>query len=217
MVTRAMQQKRHTKEYREQRKLNVNKHGVSDELTLEQLQESIQKCDKCDLSVFDVNKKETGFGTGKLFINHKHSTMFKQTLFFVGLCPSVRRFDEECRAFEGHEDVEVSHMKTSGGIFDKALDDSGIIEYNVYISNILRCSTLNNITPSQTQISSCIDWLKKEIELIQPRKIIAMGNDVYDILKKELDKDVEKIFHPAYVLRSKDKYFELVEQLRRLK
>ena len=44
-----------------------------------------------------------------------------------------------------------------------------------------------------------------------------MGNEVYDILKKELDKDVEKIFHPAYVLRSKDKYFELVEQLRRLK
>lgn len=46
---------------------------------------------------------------------------------------------------------------------------------NVYIANIVKCRPPGNRTPSTEEILHCLPYLQRQIELIQPRLIVALG------------------------------------------
>ena len=87
---------------------------------------------------------------------------------------------------------------------------------NVYIANIVKCRPPGNRTPEAGEIAACLPYLQRQIELLKPRLIVALGKTAANAL---LGKDVALgslrgvlhdyrgvplliTYHPAYLLRS---------------
>ncbi|HLY97379.1 MAG TPA: uracil-DNA glycosylase, partial [Sideroxyarcus sp.] len=87
---------------------------------------------------------------------------------------------------------------------------------NVYIANIVKCRPPSNRTPEPDEIAICLPYLQRQIELIQPKLIVALGKTAATSL---LGRDatlgslrgtvhdfrgipVIVTYHPAYLLRS---------------
>ncbi|MBH68574.1 MAG: uracil-DNA glycosylase [Rhodospirillaceae bacterium] len=110
----------------------------------------------------------------------------------------------------------------SGQLLDKMLNSIGLDRNSVYISNILPWRPPGNRTPTPSEINSCLPFIQRHIELINPRVLILVGGTSAKAL---LDKregimrlrgrwfDYRKhttgtsiptmpIFHPAFLLRS---------------
>jgi len=87
---------------------------------------------------------------------------------------------------------------------------------NVYIANIVKCRPPGNRTPQADEVSQCLPYLQRQIELIQPKLIVALGKVASNAL---LGRDATLAslrgklhdyrgtplvvtYHPAYLLRS---------------
>ncbi|BCK88179.1 hypothetical protein MIZ01_1980 [Sideroxyarcus emersonii] len=87
---------------------------------------------------------------------------------------------------------------------------------NVYIANIVKCRPPGNRTPEADEIAACLPYLQRQIELIKPRLIVALGKTAATSL---LGRDATLgslrgtlhdyrgtplivTYHPAYLLRS---------------
>lgn len=87
---------------------------------------------------------------------------------------------------------------------------------NVYIGNIVKCRPPGNRTPEPDEIAQCLPYLRRQIELIRPRLIVALGKTAATAL---LGRDASLAslrgqlhdfhgtplvitYHPAYLLRS---------------
>lgn len=87
---------------------------------------------------------------------------------------------------------------------------------NVYIANIVKCRPPDNRTPEADEIATCLPYLQRQIALIQPKLIVALGKTAATaLLGKEATlgslrgtlHDFNGIplvvtYHPAYLLRS---------------
>ena len=90
---------------------------------------------------------------------------------------------------------------------------------NVYITNVVKCRPPGNRNPDAQEIASCSTYLTKQIEIVQPQAILAMGRfAAQTLLKKDaamqalrgkvhfVDLGQRQIpvvatYHPAYLLR----------------
>ncbi|MBK9160643.1 MAG: uracil-DNA glycosylase [Nitrosomonadales bacterium] len=87
---------------------------------------------------------------------------------------------------------------------------------NAYIANIVKCRPPGNRNPEPDEIASCLPYLQRQIELIRPKIIVALGKVASNAL---LGKDATMAslrgtlhdyrgipmvvtYHPAYLLRS---------------
>lgn len=88
--------------------------------------------------------------------------------------------------------------------------------HNVYITNIVKCRPPNNRNPSDDEAKQCAPYLARQIELIKPKLIIALGKVAAQNLLNSDDSiaslrgkihDYNGIplivtYHPAYLLRA---------------
>jgi uracil-DNA glycosylase family 4 len=136
----------------------------------------------------NILKIEKGYG--KLlpfFINE-----YEGKVMLVGLNPSYRRFPEIYQVFGG----TVNH-KGSGYKFMMLLKQLKLLD-KVYITNLIKCSCEDN-NPSSQSYDSCFEIFKKELELVQPSKIIALGNKPFEYLNTQnLKSPLVRIYHPVY-------------------
>jgi DNA polymerase len=87
---------------------------------------------------------------------------------------------------------------------------------NVYITNIVKCRPPNNRNPSESEAQQCAPYLARQIELIQPKLIIALGKVAAQNLLNS-DDSIASLrgkthqyagiplivtYHPAYLLRA---------------
>ena len=87
---------------------------------------------------------------------------------------------------------------------------------NVYIANVLKCRPPGNRNPEPAEVAACSPYLRRQIQLIQPKLIVAMGRFAAQTL---LDSDATigsmrgqvhayqgvplvVTYHPAYLLRN---------------
>ena len=104
----------------------------------------------------------------------------------------------------------------SGKLLDFALVNLGVnVETDVYISNIVKCHPPNNRKPTDEECNNCIQYLRDEISVVNPKVIIALGNtSIHNLISTKFG--VSKIrgimftyknvflmptWHPSYVLR----------------
>lgn len=87
---------------------------------------------------------------------------------------------------------------------------------NVYIANAVKCRPPNNRTPEPEETAACWPYLERQIELLQPRLIVALGRPAaQSLLQREVKigaargqlfdyKGIPLIvtYHPAYLLRN---------------
>lgn len=163
------------------------KHVVS--LMAEELNREIEKCERCRLCELEVNKKY-----GKLYATGNRDSK----IIFVGIAPSCYRTEmSDHKAFVG---------KTSGDFFRNILDEMGFKGEEMCITNLMKCSTLENKLPTAGEINFCNHWFEKEIELVKPEIVVALGGFVGRILDEKYFKSYKfklfKIYHPAAVKRN---------------
>lgn len=102
-----------------------------------------------------------------------------------------------------------------GYYIDAALRLSGLLRKDVFMTNVLHCHPPQNRQSSEEEKFRCFDFLVKEISIVRPKLIVAMGNDAKEALQKmeEVTFDgtfadvientkVYKIRHPAAFLHS---------------
>ena len=94
----------------------------------------------------------------------------------------------------------------------------GLPRNEIFIANILKCRPPNNRDPKTDEVDACRKYLKRQLELIKPKIILALGRIAAQNLLK-LDIPIGKMrgnsylypnsnlpvvvtYHPAYLLRS---------------
>lgn len=138
----------------------------------------------------DNNKSNIGYGK---LLGYKCGEIVDY--FVAGMNPSRVRFENLKYPFDSDFG---SGTKNVGAIFMKVLQAIGIYD-KCYITNLVKCSSPDNKVKTE-HFNSCLNHFKKELELHNPKAIIACGNQVYDFLQKNLHwyYPVEKIYHPNY-------------------
>ena len=92
----------------------------------------------------------------------------------------------------------------------------------VYIANVLKCRPPGNRNPKPEEVAQCLPYLERQVALLQPKIILAMGRFAVQALLRDTVPDVETMplgklrgrvytyqnlpvvvtYHPAYVLRN---------------
>lgn len=132
-------------------------------------------------------------------------------LVFVGEAPGGDE-DAQGRPFVGR----------AGQLLTKMIHAMGLKREEVFICNILKCRPPNNRDPKLDEIHNCLPYLKKQLEILQPEVIVALGaHAAKTLLETELsigklrgrfheyrfsDKTqpakLMPTYHPAYLLRN---------------
>jgi DNA polymerase len=105
----------------------------------------------------------------------------------------------------------------AGKLLDNMLAAIGLSrEENVYICNVLKCRPPGNRNPEPEEVAKCTPHLLKQIALIQPKLIVAMGRFAAQTLLNS-DASIASMrgrlhqyagvplivtYHPAYLLRT---------------
>jgi len=69
----------------------------------------------------------------------------------------------------------VPFVGKAGKMLDLLLESVGFPRERVYICNVLKCRPPGNRDPQPDEVRECSPWLKRQIELIRPRVLLAVG------------------------------------------
>jgi DNA polymerase len=105
----------------------------------------------------------------------------------------------------------------AGRLLDNMLAALGLARgRNVYIANVLKCRPPNNRAPEPSEADACRPYLERQVALIQPRLIVALGKSAASLLLNT-DATIASLrgrvhryqgiplvvtYHPAYLLRN---------------
>ena len=105
----------------------------------------------------------------------------------------------------------------AGRLLDNMLAALGLARGdNVYIANVLKCRPPNNRTPEPLEVAACRPYLDRQIALIEPKLILALGKSAATTLL-DVDATIASLrgrvhryqgvplvvtYHPAYLLRN---------------
>jgi DNA polymerase len=118
---------------------------------LHEMYEQIKDCHKCPLG--DTRTKFV-FGVGNPYAR----------LIFVGEAPGR---DEDLQG--------IPFVGRAGQLLDRILAAIKLTRDEVYIANILKCRPPNNRDPLPSEISRCLPYLMKQMEIIRPKLICCLG------------------------------------------
>ncbi len=142
---------------------------------------------------------------------------------FVGEAPGEEE-DQQKRPFVGR----------AGRYLNQKLQEVGLKREEVYITNVVKSRPPGNRKPTPKEMQTCLPYLRKEIEIINPKLIVCLGATALEgILGKSLpitkhrgqfleypyDRKIKVFltYHPAYLLRNPGVEKEFVEDLRKIK
>jgi uracil-DNA glycosylase len=158
-----------------------------------ELKEAVRTCTACGLC---KQRKQAVFGVGN------ESAQW----LFVGEGPGADE-DEQGEPFVGQ----------AGRLLDSMLTAIGLKRgREVYIANVVKCRPPGNRTPTTEESAACAPYLDRQIELIAPKLIVALGKSAaIRLLGTEASlaslrgrvhdyrgTPVVVTYHPAYLLRS---------------
>jgi DNA polymerase len=121
----------------------------------------------------------------------------------------------------------------AGKLLDGIIRAMGLRREDVYIANVVKCRPPGNRTPDVHEVASCIGYLRRQIEVVRPQVLCALGSVAAQALLgttlsvRELRGRFHEVdgiplrvtYHPAYLLRSpemKGKTWEDVQTVMRL-
>jgi DNA polymerase len=164
-------------------------------MDLDEIREAVKVCVSCPLHVTRTNAVP-GEGGGEVMV--------------IGEAPG-RSEDKTGHPFAG----------AAGLILNEMLDIAGLNRDSVYITNVVKCRPPKNRVPTQSEVSMCSQYLSREIEILNPKLIILLGDtalrrffpkaSVTHIHGRFIESHLHGIlgrekylffvsFHPAYIL-----------------
>ncbi len=172
---------------------DVMQNDVAD-LDWPDLEARVSTCTLCELH---EGRTQTVFGVGNR----------QADLLIIGEAPGAEE-DRQGEPFVGR----------AGQLLTAMLKAIHFERQDVYIANILKCRPPNNRDPKPEEAALCSRYLKRQIELIQPKVILAVGRIAAQRLLQS-DASLSKLrgqlhlysltntplivtYHPAYLLRT---------------
>jgi len=161
--------------------------------SLEEVSAFIGDCKRCKLAPL---RTHLVFGVGNP----------RADLMFVGEAPGA---DEDARGepFVGRAGQLLTDIIERG---------MGLKRSDVYICNVIKCRPPDNRNPEPDEVAACEPFLMRQIDLVRPRAIVALGTFAVQALLK-VKTPISRLrgnwhevrgvklmptFHPAYLLRS---------------
>lgn len=170
-----------------------------------EIKNKVIKCKLCKLSETRINAVP---GKGN----------FTADVIFVGEAPGKSE-DQKGEPFVG----------AAGKKLTLALESIGVSRDSVYITNIVKCRPPENRVPANNEVEMCGSYLKKEIEIIEPKIICVLGNTAYgsllggDSISKNRGKIIKfqdrlyfLTFHPAATIYNQSLFEVFCDDLKRL-
>jgi uracil-DNA glycosylase, family 4 len=172
--------------------------GLSKADAIDELRQRAMSCVKC--AHLASSRKNVVFGVGNV----------ESDLMFVGEAPGADE-DVQGEPFVGR----------AGQLLTKIIEATGLNRSSVYIANILKCrpdtpgESSGNRKPTPQEMQTCIPFLHEQIDIIQPKVLVALGGTAVEgLLGKTVGitrlRGVWQIyrgiplmptFHPSYLLR----------------
>lgn len=147
---------------------------------LQQLNQRIRNCKKCPLWK-TRNKAVPGEGP----VNAK--------LMIIGQAPGAEE-DKIGRPFVGR----------AGQFLNQLLTLVNIDREKIFITSPIKCFPPQNRKPKKSEIQACLSYLKKQIKIINPQRIVLLGEVAFSIFfpKTKLNK-----FRGKWIKKDKREYF----------
>lgn len=162
------------------------------------LRAAVAGCQACSLS---QSRTQTVFGAGNI----------EADWMIVGEAPGEQE-DQQGEPFVGR----------AGELLDRMLEAVGLTRaeapatQQVFIANVLKCRPPTNRNPQAQEVAQCEPYLLRQMALVQPRVVLAMGRFAVQALLKSSEPlgklrgrvhhvqgvPVIVTYHPAYLLRS---------------
>jgi len=172
--------------------LSASGGGGSPARDLDSLRLEISQCTSCDLC---KTRRNVVFGSGNP----------KASLIFIGEAPGQE------------EDIQgLPFVGRAGQLLTKIIEAMDLKRQDVYIANVLKCRPPNNRAPLPTEILACAENVRRQVEMINPKVICALGKFASQTLLKT-ERPISSLrgifqeyngipvmptFHPAYLLRN---------------
>jgi DNA polymerase len=175
--------------------------------SLQVLAETLTTCARC--AELACTRTQTVFGVGKI----------DPELCFIGEAPGA---DEDATG--------EPFVGAAGQLLNRIITACGMKRTDVYICNIIKCRPPGNRLPQIHEAGNCREYLEKQLELVRPRFICALGACAAQNL---LDTKVSIgrlrgqfhsyrgipvlcTYHPAYLLRSPERKKDVWEDMKKL-
>lgn len=187
-----------------------NRQSVANVLpdSLIQLEETITQCCLCDLSK-SRRQSMTGYGNPRA------------QLMFVDAYVSAAE-DETNGYYAGR----------SGAMLRDMVEKVLMLTINdVYFTHAVKCKPFGFQDPSESECGSCAPYLAKQLDLIKPRIVVALGPEAYRLVMHE-EEDFERvrgeiipmgnsllipIYHPLFLMRNPSLKKEAMRDLQTIK
>jgi DNA polymerase len=165
---------------------------ITEKADLDTLRRAVAACTQCGLH---KTRKQTVFGVGNTAAHW----------MFIGEAPGADE-DAQGEPFVGR----------AGQLLNAMLFAMGLKREQVFIANVLKCRPPGNRDPQPNEVECCEPYLLRQIALIQPKLIVALGRHAaHSLLKTEAPltrlrgqrlayhgTPLIVTYHPAYLLRS---------------
>ncbi len=169
----------------------------------EWLRQRVLHCPICRQHVRLAEGKKVVFGVGNL----------EASIFFCGEAPGAEE-----------EDQGEPFVGRAGQLLDKIIQAMGLTRSDVYISNIMNWRPempqmdVGNRPPTEEEMNFCRPYLIAQLQVVQPRVIVALGNTaISGLLGPDAKRQISNIrgvwqkfsgiplmptYHPSYLLRN---------------
>jgi DNA polymerase len=168
--------------------------AAADDAAWEALRVQVSGCTRCELC---ATRTQTVFGVGNR----------RAELLVIGEAPGADE-DRQGEPFVGR----------AGQLLNSMLRAMGNPRDTVYIANMLKCRPPGNRDPKPAEVASCLPYLQQQVDMIQPRLMLAVGRIAAQNLLAT-DTPIGRLrghvhrfgtrgtplivtYHPAYLLRS---------------
>lgn len=160
--------------------------------TLESVCGDLGDCKRCKLH---KHRNKIVFGAGNP----------KAELMFIGEGPG---HDEDLKG--------LPFVGRAGQLLTQMIEAMGLSRSDVYIANVVKCRPPENRAPEKDEVAACMPFLLRQIDAIQPKVIVCLGNVAAQALLNT-NKAISRFrgdwmefrgsrlmatYHPAYLLRN---------------
>ncbi len=168
--------------------------------------------DCCACTACELHRSRTNcvFGVGNTHAD----------ILFVGEAPG-----------ENEDKTGTPFVGRAGQLLDKYLYAVDIPRESVYIANILKCRPPKNRDPLPAEEDACMEFLRRQVRLIQPKMIVCLGRiSAMRLIKPDFKITREHgvwfergnflitaVYHPALLLRDPRKKEEMMADMKQIK
>jgi DNA polymerase len=172
------------------------------------IREDLGDCVRCKLH--GLGRRQIVFGVGNPSAD----------LMFVGEAPGADE-DIQGEPFVGR----------AGQLLTKIVEAIGLRREDVYIANVLKCRPPGNRNPEPDEVEQCEPFLLRQIDVVKPKVIVALGKFAAQCLLKTNDPITRlrgreykfrnavliPTYHPAYLLRTPSAKREVWQDMKRVR